>query len=87
MGQDHKRVIRTKCKTLTIVNGWYTRARDEDNSLGRDKNKAKKTGRKRKQKHILRINTWNIRTVLRTGKIREIAKKRKVDIVALQATR
>lgn len=47
------------------------------------KEKAQKTGRKRKAKHILSTCTWNIRTTLRIGKMKEIDKemeKNKVDL-------
>lgn len=52
--------------------------------------KPKKMDRLRKKEHILRISTWNIRTMLKRGKMRETVnemEKCKVDLVAFQETR
>lgn len=54
------------------------------------KNINKKMKKKNKEKTLIRIGTWNIKTMLKAGKMEEVAKemnKYKMEIIALQEIR
>lgn len=81
-GKDGETMTKYECKKET---------RQSSNNDGKPILKRNKTTEKKKRKRgILKISTWNVRTLLKPGKMNEVAnelRRYKIDIAAIQEVR